>query len=125
VLEIEHDDLDWIRPHVVHTAPLDPETLTGTTSHYLELKFRTEDFEELRKCLTTAAQPRRTWSGQHFINLPIEMMPEGILRLTWRGDMHNSYIMPSLKKAMRLLGAKFPARPEISEMNESMMASVE
>lgn len=125
VAQIDRDDVEWIRPYVLRTLPQDPDSVTGETMQYLELKLRTDDLEPLKKTIVEASRQKDAAGQEHESFMPIRITEDGTVQLAWRGNVQDSYIAPSLRKAMRLLGSYFPVQPKVQDVADSMLYSAE
>jgi hypothetical protein len=123
ILELRSDEIEWIRIHRQITLMPNRTRKTTSETSYLEIKLRNGNFDELRSCLATATVPRK-WRGWTIhAEAPVRLMDDDILRLVWRS--RQSFVAPSLEKALALLGKQFPVQEELSDFQDNTISTAD
>jgi hypothetical protein len=119
VAELSHDEIAWVRAYRHTTITREAGKRTSRPCGYLEIKLRappSEELEALRTCLATAGKPK-TWHGWTAVSgVPVRVTDDGMVRLQWYGP--DSWVAPSLKRAVGVLGQEFALQDEVSETDD-------
>jgi hypothetical protein len=121
--EFQREEIEWIRRHERVTITQEAGRAAESSSSCLELKLRDVDLADLRAAIATAGAPRE-WRGWTVsTEIPVSLTGEELVRIEWVSK--SAFIMPSLKKALRLLGADLPVQAAVSERNDFTIPSAD
>jgi hypothetical protein len=112
---LSNSDIAWVRK--TREALLVPDKGNGESTErwtYLDIKLltsETSDLEEHLKRERAREAPKVGISRTKFHHYPVRLLPEGIVRLDWRGP--SSSIVPRIDDALKVLRFSLPVEREV------------
>jgi len=114
VMELDTSEVEWIRKVRETVVTKDSDGRQSETSTYLDLKLRDANLAELELKLKDERQ--RSHKGFKVLHYPVQAMPDGVIRVQWRGG--STWITPKVEQAIAMLKSVVDVHAEYSETRD-------